>query len=74
MNILDKNIPASFYDVEYADVSYFFRALFLNNYAYGTSLFLESETMYLYSYYYKNNVTLRLFQKKQTNRLLILPP
>jgi hypothetical protein len=66
MNILDKNIPASFYDVEYADVSYFFRALFSNNYAYGTSLFLEGKTMYLYSYYYKRQCHVA-FISKETN-------
>ncbi|MDR0574955.1 MAG: 6-bladed beta-propeller, partial [Tannerella sp.] len=67
MNILGKNIPASFYDVEYADVSYFFQALFLNNYAYGTVLFLESETMYLYSYYYKKQCHVALISK-ETNK------
>jgi hypothetical protein len=64
MNILDKNIPASFYDVEYADVSYFFKALFSNNYAYGTLLFLESETVYLYSYYYKKQRRVALISKE----------
>jgi hypothetical protein len=66
INILGKNIPASFYDAEYQDVSYFFRALSSHNYAYGTVLFSESRMMYLYSYYYKGQRH-AAFISKETN-------
>ncbi|MDR1098352.1 MAG: 6-bladed beta-propeller [Tannerella sp.] len=70
INILGKNIPVSFYDAEYQDVSYFFRALSSHNYAYGTVFFSESRTMYLYSYYYKKQCHVALISK-ETNESVV---
>jgi hypothetical protein len=53
MDIDHKNIPPSFYDQDYADVSVFFQALFKGNYAYGTDLFMEYEKDCLYAYLYR---------------------
>jgi hypothetical protein len=52
VNINNKNIPPTFYDNDYADVSVFFQTLFKGNYAYGTGLFVEYEKDCLYAYFY----------------------
>jgi hypothetical protein len=66
MDIFGKNIPASFYEAHYNDISYFFQALFSHDYAYGTSLFMDCKNVYLYSYYYDGKCHLA-FISKQTN-------
>jgi hypothetical protein len=52
MNLNHRNIPPSFYDGDYSDISVFFQALFKGDYAYGTDLFVEYEKDWLYSYFY----------------------
>ncbi|MDR2118148.1 MAG: 6-bladed beta-propeller, partial [Tannerellaceae bacterium] len=52
VNINQRNIPPSFYRNDYADVSVFFQALFRENYAYGTGLFLDYGKDFLYAYFY----------------------
>ena len=50
---LDKyNIPSSLFDENYENVMFFFQALYRGNYAYGTSLFIESKKNYYASFYY----------------------
>ena len=51
VNIANRNIPASFFDTEYANVMDFFQNLSKNSYAYGTKLFAEYEDFYLFSFY-----------------------
>lgn len=53
VNILNKNIPNTFLDEEYADVRDFFEAVSGRDFAYGTSLFVESDDVYLFSYLYE---------------------
>lgn len=50
---LDKyNIPSSLYDKEYENIMFFFNAVHGGDYAYGTSLFVESEKNYYASFIY----------------------
>lgn len=63
-SIGDKNIPTSFFDMEYKDVMEFFQALFKNNYAYGTNIFMESVSQYLFSYYYKGECYMTIIPKE----------
>jgi hypothetical protein len=64
VNIIEKNIPASFFDNEYNDISEFFQFLFKRNLAYGTALFVEYEDQYLFSYYYDRECHLSLISKE----------
>ncbi|MDR1407153.1 MAG: 6-bladed beta-propeller [Tannerella sp.] len=64
MNINRKNIPPSFYDNDYGDVSVFFQALFKGDHAYGTDLFVEYGTDYLYSYFYGGERRFALISKE----------
>jgi hypothetical protein len=52
VNILNKNIPDSFFDKEYADIRDFSEARSKRDFAYGTNLFIESDNVYLFSYMY----------------------
>jgi hypothetical protein len=52
IDILNKNIPNSFFDEEYADIRDFFEAVFRRDFAYGTDLFVESDDVFLFSYMY----------------------
>ncbi|MDR1331987.1 MAG: 6-bladed beta-propeller [Tannerella sp.] len=63
MNLNHRNIPPSFYDDDYSDVSVFFQALFKGNYAYGTNLFVEYGKDWLYSYSYGGERHLSLISK-----------
>lgn len=51
-----KNIPDSFYEQKYSDIMDFFQHLFKKDYAYGTGLFLKSDTSCLYSLIYDKRV------------------
>jgi hypothetical protein len=64
MNINRKNIPSSFYDNDYSDVSVFFQALFKGDHAYGTVLFVEYGADYLYSYFYGGECHFALISKE----------
>ncbi|MDR1896345.1 MAG: 6-bladed beta-propeller [Prevotellaceae bacterium] len=64
ININHKNIPPSFYDQDYSDVSVFFQSLFKGNYAYGTDLFIEYEKDYLYAYIYAGERHFTLISKE----------
>jgi hypothetical protein len=70
INIIDKNIPASFFDNEYSDISAFFQSLFKGNYAYGTNLFVEYENQYLFSYVYARELHLSLISKETKESVL----
>jgi hypothetical protein len=70
MDINHKNIPFSFYDQEYADVSVFFQYLLKGNYAYGTDLFLEYENEYLYAYFYERERHFALISKTGSEAIL----
>lgn len=63
VDIYGKNIPESFYNEEYKDVSYFFQALFKGNYAYGAAFFAELRDKFLYSYFYGGQKHLALISK-----------
>lgn len=62
-SIGNKNIPTSFFETEYKDVMDFFQSLFKNNYAYGTNIFMESVTQYLFSFYYKGECHMSVIPK-----------
>lgn len=51
-NLADKNIPKSFFSVEYKNVMDFFQHLSKERYAYGINFFLKSLNYSLMSYYY----------------------
>jgi hypothetical protein len=70
INIRNNNIPDSFFDGEYVDVQDFFQSLFNANYAYGTTLFVEYENAYLFSYYY-DKICHFSFIRKETNESFI---
>lgn len=66
-SINDKNIPRSFFDTEYKDVMDFFQTLFKNNYAYGTNIFMESISKYVFSYYYKSECHMAIIPKNENH-------
>jgi hypothetical protein len=63
IDINHKNIPSSFYDNDYSDVSAFFQALFKGDHAYGTDLFVEYEKDCLYAYFYSGERHFALVSK-----------
>jgi hypothetical protein len=60
VNLLDKNIPASFYRNKYKNVMVFFQELFRHDYAYGIGIFLKGQKNYLLSYYYNHQCRMAL--------------
>jgi hypothetical protein len=68
-DLFGRNIPASFYNDAYTDVSYFFQALLKGNYAWGTVLFAEYKDVYLHSCYYEGTNHMS-FISKETNKSL----
>jgi hypothetical protein len=67
VDMAGRNIPSSFYEVEYKDVSYFFQALLSAGYPYGTVLFAEGDKVYLYAYYDGGKLHLAVISK-ETNK------
>jgi hypothetical protein len=63
LNIDNKNIPASFYENDYANIAVFFQSLFTHPYGYGIILFFESENNYVTSYYYDKECYLNITAK-----------
>lgn len=63
-DLFGKNIPTSFFDAGYANIAEFFQSLFKGNYAYGTAIFAEYKTRYLYSYYYAKECHISMISKK----------
>jgi hypothetical protein len=70
VDIIKKSIPASFFDNEYKDVSEFFQFLLKGNFAYGTTLFVEYENQYLFSYYYDQECHIALISKETKESIL----
>ena len=58
------NIPSSLFDEDYENVMFFFQALNKGNYAYGTSLFVESKENYYASFYYDKKCFISDISKK----------
>jgi hypothetical protein len=70
VNLLNKNIPPSFYEHEYNDVMDFFQSLFRQDYAYGINLFLKGKENYLLSYWYDRKCRIAIVDK-HTNGSII---
>lgn len=65
INIAGRNIPASFFEIEYSNVMDFFQNLSKTSYAYGSSLFAEYENSYLFSFYQFGECYLAIFPKEK---------
>ena len=65
------NVPASFYEKNYANVMEFFRDFHqVGTYAYGINVYLENPSSYWVSYYYQQNCFLSIVPKNG-DRVLI---
>ena len=72
MDIANNNIPTSFFDREYRDIMDFFQNVSKNGYAYGSSLFAENPTSYLFSFYKLGQCYMALLPKERENKSLLL--
>ncbi len=71
MDIANNNIPTSFFDREYRDIMDFFQNVSKNGYAYGSSLFAENPTSYLFSFYKLGQCYMALLPKERENKSLL---
>lgn len=65
LDINKQNIPATFYDHPYENIMDFFQTLHKHTYAYGTQLFAETPTGYLFSFYQGGKCHFALLPKSE---------
>lgn len=66
VNLDNKNIPHSFFDVGYQNIMDFFQNLSPKGYAYGVNFFMKSENAFWISYYYKGGCYLSVLSDDGT--------
>jgi hypothetical protein len=64
IDILNKNIPDTFFNEEYADIRDFSEARLKRDFAYGSFLFVESADVFLFSYFYDKNIHYAFINKE----------